>query len=66
MIPTQKNSKPVFILHDGERKVAITDGSGNAYWPIGDYRSYDGPLTNDNLIPEGTYEFDRFLTGFDF
>lgn len=68
-IPPQENSKPVFIIMEGKRYMAFTDGKGNAYFNKGTntVEDYAEPSFDEtNLINPCNYEFERFLTGFDF
>lgn len=66
-IPHQSNPKPVYILVEGKRKLAVTDGKGNAYETLDEpYAAYEGKYDPNKLIDPNTYEFERFLSGMDF
>ncbi len=68
-LPNQSNPKPVFIIMNNKRYTAYTDGKGNAYYNNGKtgYDIYEEPsLKEDNRIPEKDFEFERYLSGFDF
>ena len=68
-IPKVNNPKPVFITMNNKKYTAWTDGLGNAFYNNGkdSYAIFEQPsFGKKNKIPEENYEFDRFLTGFDF
>ncbi len=68
-IPKTNNPKPVFIIMNNKKYTAYTDGKGNAYYNNGKsgYDIFQEPsFESNNKIPETEYEFDRYLTGFDF
>ena len=65
--PIDGRRRPVYIITDNKRVIAISDGYGDAYLPTGKtYMAVDDEILVENFIDPKDYEFDRGLTGFDF
>lgn len=65
------SGRPVFVIMNNKRKLAISDGNGNCYDAHEDlycdkYGNYDKYMTPENILDPKDYEFERGLSGFDF
>ena len=59
--------RPVFIITNNKRTLAITDGMGHAYKIYGDsYMGTECKCLPENRYNPSEYEFDRGLSGMDF
>lgn len=59
--------RPVFIIVNKKRTLAISDGNGDAFKTYGnDYMQLNSKCLPENKYNPQDYEFDRGLTGFDF
>ena len=56
-----------FITVNNKRTLAVTDGRGDAYKVYGEgYQQYNSKCKPENKYHPDEYEFERFLSGFDF
>lgn len=59
--------RPVFIIFENKRTLAMTDGKGNAYKVYGEgYNVFSSKCLPENLYNPTDYEFERGLSSFDF
>jgi hypothetical protein len=63
-----RNERPVYILINNKREVAIADGKGDCYMVdgLGFYEQLETKCTEENKVNPKIYEFERGLSGFDF
>jgi len=69
-IPKTGNIDFLYIITNNKKTEAVTDGKGNVFKVKGKgYEVYENKnidLSESNMYLENEYEFDRFLTGFDY
>ena len=62
-----RRNRPVYIIYNNKRTLAITDGQGHAYKIYGNsYMGCDCECKLENRYDPNEYEFDRGLSGMDF
>lgn len=65
--PRDGRVRPVFVIKNNKRTLAISDGKGNCYDAHDDlYGNYDKYIRKQDLLHPNDYEFERGLSGFDF
>lgn len=62
-----RQNRPIFIIHNNKRVLALSDGLGDAYKIYGDsYMGCDCVCKIENKYDPNDYEFERGLGGMDF
>jgi hypothetical protein len=60
-------NRPVYIIVNNERCLAVADGEGHAYKVYGEgYEVYSSVCKPENKYDPTDYEFERGLSGMDF
>lgn len=62
-----RSDRPIYIVCNGKRTLAVADGKGHAYKVYGEGLGvYESKCLPENIYDPDEYEFERGLTGFDF
>ena len=62
-----RENRPVFIIVNNKRTLAMADGKGDAFITYGDdYMQLNSKCLPENKYTPSEYEFERGLSGFDF
>jgi len=66
--PKNERQIPCFIIKNNEQVLVMTDGKGDCYMieGLGFYEQLETKCIEENKVNPKDYEFDRFLSGFDF
>ena len=62
-----RENRPIYIIINNARTLAVADGKGHAYKVYGDgYDAYSSECQPGNKYDPASYEFERGLSGMDF
>jgi hypothetical protein len=62
-----RENRPVFIIFNNKRTLALSDGLGDAYRVYGEgYDVYNSKCLIENKYNPNEYEYERGLSGMDF
>lgn len=62
-----RKNRPIYIIYNNKRTLAMADGEGDAYKMYGDdYMQLESKCLPENKYNPKDYAFDRGLSGMDF
>lgn len=65
--PKGGKNRPIYIIYNNVRTLAVTNGNGHAYKVYGEgYDVFDSICKPENKYNPNDYEFERGLRGMDF